>query len=186
MPPALLLIGPAAAGKSTLGEPLARRLGLPFVDLDAVAEPYYEEVGWSLDRLVQEIDSVGRYRAEVAWEPARLHAVRRALRDHPDTVLALGAGHTTYTAQSRQRELSEALAPVPHVVFCEPFRDREESLRELRRRSVESKQTTWISDGHDFLAEWLDDPVPRALADLVLHTGTRPVAALVDELMTTV
>lgn len=47
-----VLIGPAAAGKSTLGELVAPRLRRPFVDIDEVAWPYCAEVGWSLARVV--------------------------------------------------------------------------------------------------------------------------------------
>lgn len=182
MPPVLVLIGPAGAGKTTLGEQVARRLGRTFVDLDAVAEPFYADVGWSLERLVREIDKVGRYDAEVAWEHARLHATRRAVDKSEDAVLALGAGHTTYTCPRRQQELAEVLGKARHVVFLEPFPARDDSLRELRRRSVQTKQTNWISNGHDILADWLDDPVPRTLTDHVLYTGARPVHALLDDL----
>lgn len=95
--PVLVLIGPAAAGKSTVGELAAGILGVPFVDLDDVGGPYYAEVGWSIARLVERIGRIGRVAAEREWEPARAHAVGRAVHDHPGAVLALGAGHTSFT-----------------------------------------------------------------------------------------
>jgi hypothetical protein len=81
--PVLVLLGPAATGKSTLGQLVAGLLGVAFVDLDAVADDYYPEVGWSVDRLVERIAVVGRVAAEREWEPARAHAVERAVAEHP-------------------------------------------------------------------------------------------------------
>jgi hypothetical protein len=118
--------------KTALGELVAHHTRRAFVDIDAVAEPYCAEVGWSLDKLRDRIAIVGRVAAETEWEPARAHAVTRTVDDHPDAVVALGAGHTSYT-----------------------------SLAVLRERCLATKGHPWIVDGHDFLAAWLDDPGPR-------------------------
>ncbi|MDK1360410.1 shikimate kinase [Arthrobacter sp. zg-Y1219] len=174
-PPSLVLIGPAAAGKSTIGAKTAKILGLPFVDLDDVGPDYYAEVGWSIERLVQRSRRVGRVAAEREWESARAHAVRRALDEHPGAVLALGAGHTSYTDPGCFAVVHAALQSVPKVVLLLPSYDREAALVELRQRSLASKGTEWISSGHDFLAEWLDDAGMRSLAtETVITVGSHP------------
>ena len=170
--PALLLIGPAAVGKSTIGAVTADILGIPFVDLDEIGPDYYAEVDWSIDRLVRRTAQVGRVAAEREWEPARAHAVRRAVHDHPNAVLALGAGHTCYTDAACFADVQTAAAKVSTVVLVLPTGERASDLDELRRRSLATKGTDWVSSGHDFLAEWLDDPGMRALATDLLITGT--------------
>jgi hypothetical protein len=175
--PLLVLLGPAATGKSTLGELVAGLLGVAFVDLDAVADRYYPEVGWSVDRLVERIAVVGRVAAEREWEPARAHAVERAVADHPGAVLALGAGHASYTEPACLDRVRAALAPVPHTVLVLPGVDREHALTVLRARSVASKGTDWVRDGHDFLAEWYDDVGTRGLAHRTFLTGADDPAA---------
>lgn len=175
--PVLVLLGPAATGKSTLGGLVAGLLGVAFVDLDAVADRYYPDVGWSVDRLVERIAVVGRVAAEREWEPARAHAVERAVADHPGAVLALGAGHASYTDPACLDRVRAALAPVPHVVLVLPGADREHALTVLRARSVAAKGTDWVRDGHDFLAEWFDDAGTRGLAHRTFLTGADDPAA---------
>lgn len=170
-PPSLVLIGPAAVGKSTIGNLTAGILGIPFVDLDEVGADYYSEVDWSVERLVRRIDQVGRVAAEREWEPARAHAVSRAVESHPDAVLALGAGHASYTDSSCLAEVRMAVAKVATVVLLLPTGDGALDLQELRQRSLTTKGTDWVSGGHDFLAEWLDDAGMRTLATDTVITG---------------
>lgn len=185
--PAVVLIGPAAAGKSTLGLLVAEELGLEFVDLDEIGEAYYLEVGWSIDRLIHRSAEVGRVAAEREWEPARAHAVQRAVAEHPGTVLALGAGHTSFIDATCFARVCAALAAVDHVVLVLPEAGRDAGLAELRERSVATKGTDWIRSGHDFLAEWFDDAGTRSLATHVVYTeGESPqatAARLVSDLL---
>ncbi|GAA1764360.1 hypothetical protein GCM10009734_85640 [Nonomuraea bangladeshensis] len=174
--PWMVLIGPAAAGKTTLGEGLASATGRQFVDVDALGETYYAEVGWSMDRLRDRIQAVGRVAAEREWEPARAHAVERMMADHPGAIVSLGAGHSHYTRSELFERVRLALRPVGHVVLVLPSSDRERSVQILRQRSLATKGTDWISrDGHDFLRQWVHDPGNEALATTVLHTeGEEP------------
>ncbi|MEG3615490.1 shikimate kinase [Isoptericola haloaureus] len=187
--PLMVLVGPAACGKSTLGELVAQGLGRPFVDLDAVAAPYYAEVGWSIDRLVDRIAAVGRVAAEREWEPARAHAVERVVAAHPGAVVALGAGHTSYADGTLRARVATILRPVEHRLLVLPSLDRAEALAELRRRSLRDKGTDWVSNGHDFLAEWFDDTGSRTMAtDIVVTSGrtASEIAVAVADMITDV
>jgi hypothetical protein len=179
----LALVGPAACGKSTVGAAAAAALGAPFVDADEAGEPYYREVGWDLGRLRERIAAVGRSAAERDWEPARAHAVGRLVSDHPGAVLALGAGHTSYADPAHRSAVAAALARAGSVVLLLPAAGRDEALRVLRARSLAAKGTDWVRDGRDFLAGWLDDPAPRALATHVLVTGDEAPARTAERVV---
>jgi len=43
----ILVLGPPCSGKSSLADPLGRRLGLPVVSRDAIKELAFERLGWS-------------------------------------------------------------------------------------------------------------------------------------------
>ncbi|WP_179951087.1 shikimate kinase [Xylanimonas oleitrophica] len=181
--PLAALVGPAGCGKSTLGALLASSLGAPFVDLDEVGGRYYAEVGWSLDRLRQRAVEVGRTVAEIEWEPARIHAVERAFEEHGGAVVALGAGHTSYEAPAHVGRVRSALRRPPHVVLPLPWPDdRDESLRVLRARSVVTAGTDRVYDGNDLLARWLDEPVVREAATVVVGTGREAPAVTAERL----
>ncbi|MFF0595299.1 shikimate kinase [Streptomyces antibioticus] len=167
----MVLVGPAGVGKSTLGREVAVRTRRPFVDLDAVADEYYAQVGWSMARLRERIAAVGRLEAEGEWEPARAHAVVRVVADHPGAVVALGAGHTSYADRRHLATVRAALGRCREVVRILPSADREVSLNVLRRRCEADKGRSWSVDGHDFLAHWLDDPGARLVATRTVHTG---------------
>ncbi|MFB9676839.1 shikimate kinase [Streptosporangium vulgare] len=181
----MVLIGPAAAGKSTLGDGLASAAEKNFVDVDALGETYYAEVGWSMDKLRDRIQAVGRVTAEQEWEPARAHAVERIVADHPGTIISLGAGHSHYTQSELFQRVQTALCPVNHVVLVLPSPDLERSVQVLRQRSLATKGTNWISrDGYDFLHQWVHNTGNHALATTVLYTEGEEPEQSIRRLMT--
>lgn len=166
----MILVGPLAAGKSTLGALVAQHLGHPFVDIDDIAWSYCAEVGWDLDRLLERDEAVGWVAAEREWEPARAHAVERAVPDHPDTVLAFGAGYTSFTGPEYADQVRRALAPVPDVVHLLPSPDPVRSVVVLRERAIASRGKDWIIEGHDWIAEWVADPLAAEVAAATVYT----------------
>lgn len=172
----MVLIGPAAAGKSTIGPLLAASVGLPFVDLDEVADRYYSEVGMSLDDFRTKIDAVGYAAAHRWWQPAQVNALQRVLDDCPGSVVAVGAGHTHF--EDRQFADAAASALRRHVVvLLLPECDRARSAALLRERSVASKRHDWRVGDIDYLDVWVRSDQNRRLADHVMYLrGRSPLA----------
>jgi shikimate kinase len=82
--PVLVLVGPPASGKTTVGTGVARLLGLPFRDTDADVE---DVAGTTVADLFVE-------RGEAHFRALEEQAVTRALAEH-EGVLALGGGAVT-------------------------------------------------------------------------------------------
>jgi shikimate kinase len=179
----VILVGPLAAGKSTLGALVAERLGHAFVDIDDIAWSYCAEVGWTLDRLLERDDAVGWATAEREWEPARAHAVRRAVEDHPDAVIALGAGYTSFTDPACAEQVRQALAPVLDVVHLLPSPDPERSVTVLRERAITARGNDWIIEGRDWIAAWVADPLAGEVAAATVFTDGISPAESADQLV---
>ena len=81
MSPAAVVVGPPGAGKTTVGELLAQRLGVPFRDVDA---DIVELAG-------KPIADIFTQDGEPEFRRIEAEAVVRALAEH-DGVLALGGG----------------------------------------------------------------------------------------------
>ena len=73
----LFLVGYMGCGKSTLGRKLARRLGVGFVDTDALVE---EQAGAS-------VADVFRYEGEARFREAEREALERAIAAGGETVM---------------------------------------------------------------------------------------------------
>lgn len=179
--PQLILIGPVCAGKTTLLPLLGERLGRPVVDLDDVAEAYYEEVG----RGRAQLNEIGAARGDLGafewWQVAHPHAVRRVLEDHPDAVVALGAGHSTYHDDALFQEVHEVLAP--HVVvLLLPSPDADRSVETLRARALALNGMDWIMDGVDILDEWVRGAQNQLLATMTVFTDGASSEELADQI----
>lgn len=172
----MVLIGPAAVGKSTIGPLLAASVGSPFVDLDERAGRYYSEAGMSLDDFRTKIDAVGYVEAHRWWQPARVN-LRRVLEDYPRFVVAVGAGHTHF----EDRPFADAAASALEcdvVVLLLPDLDRARSVALLRQRSVASKRHDWRVGDIDYLDVRVRSDQNHRLADHVIHLwGRTPSAA---------
>jgi shikimate kinase len=169
----LVLIGPAAVGKSTVGAIVARTLHASFVDLDADAGPAYEEVGQPLEEFGNRIADLGYRDAHRWWQPARAHAVSRLLENKVDAVVALGAGHSHFEDRHYFELVRAALEPHT-VILLLPWPDRNRSVQALRERSLATKGHDWVRDGLDYLELWTASPQNLELADYVVYALDQP------------
>jgi shikimate kinase len=128
----IVLIGPARAGKSTLGKLLAERLGRPRVSLDEQRWRYYKEIGYD-EGLALEYRARGGLLALILyWNLFTPYAIERLLQEYRHAVIDFGAG----VLESREsfERVQRALAGYRNVVLLLPSPDIGESLRILRQR----------------------------------------------------
>src|SRR5215212_3338962 len=130
----VVLIGPHAAGKSTLARLLGGRLGLPVVSLDAVRWDYYRALGLSEEE-AQRVREERGFWAMTRWlQPWAIAMVERVLVEHRDCVFDFGAGHSMYDNPAFIERIHAALAPFRNVALVLPSPDEEQSIRVLKER----------------------------------------------------
>lgn len=155
--PPLALIGPMAAGKSSLGRKLAARLGRTFVDTDRLVVLEHGP-----------IPALFADHGEAAFRRWEADAVRHALV--PGAVVALGGGAVL-------EERSRALLAHATVVLVTVDED-------VAERRIGGGGRPLVVDG---IASWRRiaaerEPIYRELADTVVDTSRTPMAQLVDRL----
>lgn len=160
----IILIGPMGSGKTTVGDALASRLDLPFVDLDARIEA---DAGRSINALFAD-DGEAAFRARES--SALLAALSR-----PPVVIATGGGTVL---DPRNREAMRAAGTVvylqvdPETQFARLAEDHSRPLlaggdRAERLAALQAQR----------------EPLYRQAAHLVLATGTLAPAAIAEALV---
>jgi len=153
----VVLIGPPGAGKSTVGQELARNLGVDFLDTDAVVE----------ERSGRTISDIFLEDGEADFRELEQAAVVSALQEH-DGVVALGGGAV------ENPDTRTALRRVP-VVFLEVSMAKalpRVGLSGARPLLVESPRARWkaLADARR--------PQYTEVAGLVIDTDEEPVTRL--------
>lgn len=174
----ILLLGPVGVGKTTVGARLSARLGLPLVSMDAIRRRYYAEAGYS-----EEEEQAIRAQAGFAgvldyWKRFDLHAIRRALEEHPDSIIDVGAGQTVFEDEADLQALVMLLAAYPNVILLLPSPDIETTLTVLDTRL---RRRTAIR-GVPLDVYLLTHPANRTLATRTVYTVDRTPAEIAVEI----
>jgi shikimate kinase len=156
------------AGKTTVGRPLAARLGRPFYDSDALVEA-------RTGRTVREIFASG---GEAAYRPLETDALLDALASIEPAVIAAAGG--VVLAEANRRALREAPAWVVWL-RADPALLAVRAVRGDHRPLLDG-------DPEGNLRHLLDARVQlyTEVADRIVDVAGRTVEDLVDELVTAV
>ena len=179
------LIGPLGAGKTTVGQLLAERVGLPFCSIDQVREAYYQKVGYDRS-LASRIASDQGIRGVLRYSrPFEARMVEMVLADHKG-VLDFGASNSVYDDPELLARVETALAPYPNVILLLPSPDMDESLEILKDRLVRML-TAAGKEYSDELFElnetFVRHPSNRRLAKRVVYTRDKTPDQICDELV---
>jgi shikimate kinase len=158
----IFLVGPMGAGKSAVGRHLAKILGLPFLDSDAEIE---NRTGVDIPFIFEKEGEAGFRRRE--------QEVIEALTGQSDTVLATGGG--AIVADENRKLLGSRGT----VVYLHATVEQQEK----RTRRGRARPLLEGGDRAKILQELMRirDPLYRSVADIVVETDGRSVAAVAKD-----
>lgn len=176
----ILLLGPVATGKSTIGALLAQQLGIPQVSLDKIRWRYYEEIGYDA-ALAQQIRDRGGFLAlALYWQFFDAYSVERVLADYANCVIDFGAGVGVYESREQFDRVQRALAPYPYVFLLLPSPDATRSLQILHDRDSAPPSDM----NFDFNAHFLAHHGYHDLAKVTIYTEAKTPAETCAEILT--
>lgn len=173
----IILIGPMGAGKSTIGEILAQKLGLPQVSMDRVRFDYYAEAGWGTQEQKETFETEGVAGYYRRWRQFRLLVVERILKENQNCVIDFGCGHSVYEEDADLERACELLAPYANVILLMPSPDLDESVAILRQ------QNTLQINGMEANRFLMTHPSNQELAKLVVYTKGKTPSETKDEIL---
>ena len=133
----VILIGPMSAGKSTLAGMLAKKLGVPRIELDEVRQRFYGEIGYSEMYASDIVGKEGMQGLIEYWKPFEAHAVERALEEYRNCVIDFGAVHSVYEDEALFQRVQKVLQPHKFVIQLLPSPDLDRSVEIVNQRFSE-------------------------------------------------
>ncbi len=133
----IILIGPMSVGKSTLAKKLAKKLGVPRIELDEIRHRFNNEIGYDEKFASEIVGTEGMMGLIKYWKPFDVHAVERALKEYQNCVMDFGAGHSVYEDQELFRRVEKALKPHKFVIQILPSPDQDRSVEIVNQRFSE-------------------------------------------------
>ncbi len=181
----IILIGPMAAGKTTIACLLAQKLGLVQHELDEKRWEYYNEIGYDralADQIFKEKGFTALARGY--WKPFEIHAVERGLADFADGVISFGAGHSVYDDDTLFDRAQRVLAPYTNVILLLPCADLDQSAAILKERFIAQEPGVEPDpQALEMIDYFLRNPSNRRLAKQVVYTIDKSPEQTCDEII---
>jgi hypothetical protein len=181
----VVLIGPLAVGKSTVGAGLASRLGVPMCSVDEVRWRYFDLIGYDRGEAERRF-ARGRTPAEkLAYGmPFEVYAIEQIMADRSHRVIDFGASNSVYDDAVLLARVEAALTGA-YVVLLLPSKDPVTSERLLAARLAQILQAKDEDVTGELLAlnsYFVRHPSNRRLARKVVYTSDRSPAAIASEI----
>ena len=89
----IILLGPAAVGKTTTAKLLSGKLGKPVISMDDLRFDYYKEIGYDNDHMKNLLEKAGIMAIYQYGKIFDAYSIERILEDHQDCIFDFGGGN---------------------------------------------------------------------------------------------
>ncbi|RMA90615.1 LOW QUALITY PROTEIN: shikimate kinase [Priestia megaterium] len=173
----IILIGPMCAGKTTVGEKVAKKLDIPQCSMDEVRFSYYREIGFSKETQQNIREKQGFQGMYAYWKP---YAVKRILEEYKHAVIDFGAGHSVYEDMGLFQQVEKTLKPYQSLFLLLPSADKEESIQLLHQRL---QQITDDKDVFELNKHFVTHLSNEMLAKQTIYTKEKSADTVAEEII---
>ena len=159
----IILIGPSGAGKSTIAEELSRKLNMPRLCLDRIANRA-RKTGFT-----PKFKNVDEFNCFMISE-----VIKRAKQDNIPGVVDFGAGHSVYDDNEIFEKVISQLKPFKNIVLLLPSIDETLSLNIMANRSTGDKRDN---------LKFLRSSCNRELATMTIYGNGRTPSDIANEII---
>ncbi|MDR7242456.1 shikimate kinase [Priestia megaterium] len=176
----IILIGPMCAGKTTVGEMVAKKLKIPQCSMDEVRFYYYSEIGFSKETQQNIREKQGFQGMYPYWKPFESYAVKRILEKYKHAVIDFGAGHSVYEDIKLFQQVENTLKPYQSLFLLLPSADKEEFIQILHQRL---RQVTDDKDVFELNKHFVTHPSNQKLAKQTIYTKEKSADTVAEEII---
>ncbi|MEH7580324.1 shikimate kinase [Priestia megaterium] len=176
----IILIGPMCAGKTTVGEKVAKKLNVPQCSMDEVRFSYYREIGFSKETQQNVREKQGFQGMYTYWKPFEAYAVKRILEEYKHAVIDFGAGHSVYEDMGLFQQVEKTLKPYQSLFLLLPSADKEESIQLLHQRL---QKITDDKDVFELNKHFVTHPSNEILAKQTIYTKEKSADTVAEEII---
>jgi shikimate kinase len=176
----IILIGPMCSGKSTLGEAISKKTGVPRCSMDDVRFDYYKEIGFSEERQREIHNRDGFEAVYKYWKPFEAHAVKRVLEDYPDHIHDFGGGHSVYEDENLLNVVKTVLDNYKNVFLILPCQNEVESLKILNKRLEKTTDNDAVLRLNEHFIKHISN---KLLAKHIIYTEGKSIEDAAEEII---
>jgi hypothetical protein len=181
----VVLIGPLAVGKSTVGAALGASLGVKVCSVDDVRWGYFDQIGYDSAEAARRLAAARTPAEMVAYgQPFEAYAIEQIMARRSSGVIDFGASNSVYDDPVLLARVQAAVSAA-RVVLLLPSEDAATSERLLAARLkaiVQAKGEQLSDDLLALNAYFIRHPSNRQLAHEVIYTAGRRPEAIADEI----
>ncbi len=172
----IILIGPIAAGKSTICKGIAKKTGLEHVDVDKLRAEIYPELGYSEEEALEKEKMDGIKGWYMYQKPYELAISKKLLHERENSVISFGGGHSVYHDEMRIKEFTELMSKEPFVFMLTPCEDVETATQILDRRITNN-------DEKELNPLFVGSETNKKVAKYIIYTEGKTIDDVIKEIL---
>lgn len=172
----IIVIGPIAAGKSTVCKSISDKTGMKHVDIDKLRGEIYPQLGYSEKEALEEERKAGIKGWYMYQKPYELAISKKLLLESANSVISFGGGHSVYHDEKHIKEFVDLMDKEPYVFLLTPCVDLVDATQILNERISDD-------DEKELNPLFVKSETNKEVAKFIIYTEGKTIEDVVEEII---